>query len=33
MMGYVLLVSIIVFWVYYTVWIMVSPVIDDNHPI
>jgi len=32
-MGYVLLVSIIVFWVYYTVWIMVSPVIDDNHPI
>ena len=32
-MGYALLVSIVVFWVYYTVWIMVSPVIDDNHPI
>jgi hypothetical protein len=32
-MGYALLVSLVVFWVYYTVWIMVSPVIDDNHPI
>jgi len=32
-MGYALLVSLAVLWVYYTVWIMVSPVIDDNHPI
>lgn len=31
--GYIWLVSLIVFWAYYTFWIMVSPFIDTTHVI
>ena len=31
--GTIWMIAIIVSWVYYTVWIMVSPLIDNTHPI
>ena len=31
--GYIWFISLLAFWIYYTIWIMISPFIDSNHVI
>ena len=31
--GKIYLTLIIVFWLYYTTWILITPLIDEDHPI
>ena len=32
-LGILWFTSVFIFWIYYTVWILFSPFIDDGHPI
>jgi hypothetical protein len=31
--GTIWLAAVFISWIYYTIWILVSPMIDKNHPI